>query len=123
MEIIVTSRQLKASAVLDMAFDAGLDRPRVVTMEDWDGSPAYLLTFGALACRQTMTLRPRMSVDQAKAMLEAAMLAPPQGAAREIVAHERQGDGRQGGAQVQSQGGDGAKPARKAKRKAEPVLP
>jgi len=86
VEIIVTSRQLKASDALDLAFDAKLDRPRVVTIEEWDGSPAYLITHGPLAYRQTTMLRPRMSAEEARCILELAKAAPSTVEAQQQVA-------------------------------------
>jgi hypothetical protein len=64
MEIIVESRRMKAGTVLDMAFDLGLDRPRISTVEEWNGAQAYILTFGPPAYRRTAILRPSMSADQ-----------------------------------------------------------
>lgn len=64
MEIIVASRQLRASHLLDLAYDAGLERPKVATIEEWDGSPGYLLTFGPIAYRRTMTFRPNMTDEK-----------------------------------------------------------
>ena len=72
MEIIVASRQLTAGAALDMAFDVGLDRPKIVTIEEWTGSQAYLLTHGPMAYRRTEVLRPGMSLDHVRNLLEKA---------------------------------------------------
>ena len=55
---------MKAGTVLDMAFDLGLDRPRISTVEEWNGAQAYILTFGPPAYRRTAILRPSMSSDQ-----------------------------------------------------------
>ena len=64
MEVIVTSRQMKASTVLDMAFDLGMDRPRIATVEEWNGAQAYILTFGPAAYRKTAILRPSMTQEK-----------------------------------------------------------
>jgi hypothetical protein len=87
MEIIVESRRMKAGTVLDMAFDLGLDRPRISTVEEWNGSQAYILTFGPPAYRRTAILRPSMSTDQVTNTLMVAnaeaMEAPP----KDVVKH------------------------------------
>jgi hypothetical protein len=69
MEIIVTSRQTRSSTVLDLAFDLGLDRPRISTVEDWGGKQLYILTFGPPAYRKTIELRPSMNADQVREAL------------------------------------------------------
>jgi hypothetical protein len=69
MEIIVESRRMKAGTVLDMAFDLGLDRPRISTVEEWNGAQAYILTFGPPAYRKTAILRPSMTQEQVRETL------------------------------------------------------
>ena len=69
MEIIVKSRQTKSSTVLDMAFDLGMDRPRIATVEEWNGAQAYILTFGPPAYRKTAILRPSMNEEQVRETL------------------------------------------------------
>jgi hypothetical protein len=54
---------------LDLAFDLGLDRPRISTVEDWGGKQLYILTFGPPAYRQTVEISPSMSADQVKEKL------------------------------------------------------
>lgn len=71
MEIVVNSRQTKASDVIDWAFDVGLDRPKIVTVEEWDGSPAYIVTFGPPAYRKTINppIRPWMTKEQVEQVM------------------------------------------------------
>ena len=69
MEIIVSSCQTKSSYVLDLAFDLGMDRPRISTVEEWNGAQAYILTFGPPAYRKTAILRPSMTADQVRETL------------------------------------------------------
>ncbi len=69
MEIIVSSRQMRSGTVLDMAFDLGMDRPRIATVEEWNGAQAYILTFGPPAYRKTAILRPSMTTEQVRETL------------------------------------------------------
>jgi hypothetical protein len=85
MEIIVESRRMKAGTVLDMAFDLGLDRPRISTVEEWNGSQAYILTFGPPAYRRTAILRPSMSTDQVTNTLMVANAEPIPAKLAEVI--------------------------------------
>lgn len=76
MEIIVKSRQLTASTALDIAYDMGAPRPRIVTIEEWNGAQAYLLTFGELSDRKQLALRPSMSHERAREIILEAMEEP-----------------------------------------------
>lgn len=69
MEIIVASRQMRSGTVLDMAFDLGMYRPRIATVEEWNGAQAYILTFGPPAYRKTAILRPSMTTEQVREVL------------------------------------------------------
>jgi hypothetical protein len=87
MEIIVESRRMKAGTVLDMAFDLGLDRPRISTVEEWNGAQAYILTFGPPAYRRTAILRPSMSADQVTNTLMVANAEAKEAPAFDVVKH------------------------------------
>jgi hypothetical protein len=76
MEIIVKSRQLTASTALDIAYDMGAPRPRIVTIEEWNGAQAFLLTFGELSDRKQLALRPSMSHERAREIILEAMEEP-----------------------------------------------
>jgi hypothetical protein len=52
-----------------MAFDLGMDRPRIATVEEWNGAQAYILTFGSPAYRKTAILRPSMNEAQVRETL------------------------------------------------------
>ena len=70
MEVIVASRGLKASAIVDIAFDLGLQSPKIVTSEEWGGTRMHTLTFGPLAYRQTIQIPGKLQEAEIRGILE-----------------------------------------------------
>lgn len=61
-----TSKYLRADAIADMAADMGLERAKVVAVEQWDNSRAYVLSFGQAPDIKTLTIDPSWSPHRAK---------------------------------------------------------
>lgn len=61
-----TSKYLRADAIIEMAEDMGLDRPKIVAVEQWDNSRAYVLTFGQQPDIKTLTIDPAWKQDRAR---------------------------------------------------------
>lgn len=73
MEIIVTSRGMKASDILDLAFDMGLERPKIATAGEWDGGRIHILTYGPLAYRRTLEIPAPAQKERVTALLQDAL--------------------------------------------------
>ena len=65
MEVIV-----KASTIADIAFDLGLQSPKIVTSEEWGGTRMHTLTFGPLAYRQTIQIPGKLQEAEIRGILE-----------------------------------------------------
>ena len=76
MQIIVTSRGMKANDILDMAYDMGFERPHIVTAGEWDGGRVHILTYGKAAYRKTLEIAAPIQPDAARRLLEQALGQP-----------------------------------------------
>jgi hypothetical protein len=76
MQIIVTSRGMKANDILDMAYDMGFERPHIVTAGEWDGGRVHILTYGKAAYRKTLEIAAPIQPDAARRLLEQALEQP-----------------------------------------------
>lgn len=68
-----TSRGMKASDILDIAYDIGLERPKITTAGEWDGGRIHILTYGPLAFRQTLEISSPAKKGDVEAQLRAAL--------------------------------------------------
>ena len=69
MNTAVASRGMKANDILDLAFDMGLERPKIATAGEWDGGRVHILTYGPLAYRRTMEIPSPAMRDHVTQML------------------------------------------------------
>ena len=74
MEIIVTSRGMKANDILDMAWDMGLERVTIVRAGEWDGGRIHILTYGPLAYRKMLEIPAPAKKDDVERLLRTAVV-------------------------------------------------
>lgn len=59
----------KASEIIDICHGLNLYFPKIVKASEWDGSPIYMVTFGYMAYRQTVTFPATTSIPEAKGII------------------------------------------------------
>lgn len=62
----------KPSEIIDLCHDLRLHFPRIVKASEWGGSPIYVVTFGYMAYRQTVTFPATTSIQEAKGIISQA---------------------------------------------------
>lgn len=67
------SSGMKATDILDMAFDMKLERPNIATAGEWDGGRIHILTYGPLGNRKTLEIPAPGDKEQVEALLRAAV--------------------------------------------------
>lgn len=63
---------LRARDIADLCEDLGFERVSITPKEGWDHSSTWFVAFGQPAYRHLVQIKPEMSLDTVKAMLEAA---------------------------------------------------
>ena len=77
MNVALASRGMKANDILDLAFDMGLDRPKMATAEDWGGGGVHVLTYGPLAYRKILEIPARPMRDHVERIFREALEIKP----------------------------------------------
>lgn len=72
-----TSKYIRADAIIDVAISLDLQRPKIVAKEQWDGSRAFILTFGPSGATKTLTINPIWTEDRVREELETAIFVAP----------------------------------------------
>jgi hypothetical protein len=67
---------LRARDIIEIGEDLGLERISVTAKEGWDHTPTFHMTFGPLAYRQLVEIKPGLDAHAVKAKLEAARAHP-----------------------------------------------
>jgi hypothetical protein len=73
MNASVIARGMKANDILDLAFDMGLERPKIATAGEWDGGRIHILTHGPLAYRRTLEIPAPAMKDHVERQLRSAL--------------------------------------------------
>lgn len=63
----------KASEIIDICHDLNLYFPKIVKASEWDGSPIFVVTFGYMAYRQTVTFPARTPIPEVKGIIAQAV--------------------------------------------------
>lgn len=71
-----TSKYIRADAIIDVAISLDLQRPKIVAKEQWDGSRAFILTFGPSGSTKTVEISPLWNEDRVREAIETALLPP-----------------------------------------------
>lgn len=67
---------VRASQVVDWAYDMGIERPKIFTVEGWNGEQGFIFSCGPLANRKRITINPKW--DQSRIKAELAMTLAPE---------------------------------------------
>ncbi len=71
-----TSKFIRADAIIDVAISLDLQRPKIVAKEQWDGSRAFILTFGPSGSTKTVEISPLWNEDRVREAIEKALMPP-----------------------------------------------
>lgn len=67
---------MRADDVAELAVDMGLERVKIGGKEQWDGSRAFILSFGAPAHRYTLIVNPDWDKDEVRGAIDG-LINPP----------------------------------------------